>query len=318
MTVSGALLMLALTIGGAAGAAMLSSWIAAWRGLRPPAQTTGLAAMGAPFARGARLLTSPTRRLAKPDELLWRSGPILVASSALLAFAVIPLGPEIIPIDLSLGLFYFIVILGPLMVGFMNAGWGVNGKFDVVATFRAAAHIVAYEVTFGFAVLGAPMMAQTLSTVGIVDAQQRVWFAVLQPGSFAIYVVSALFIAYRHPFDLPFGGPEIAGGVGREYGGIERAIFVGARHALLGATVAIGVVVFLGGWLGPVLPAPLWFVLKAAVLMGAFTALPLVLPRLRLDQMLTVAWKGLLPLSLANIVVVGLATFPAAALGWIP
>ena len=318
MTMTGALQVVALAIGGGAVAAMLSSWVAAWRGFRPPAYRMGLAALGAPFARGARLLTSPSRTLAKPDRLLWRSGPILAASSVLLAYAVIPLGPGIVPIDLGLGLFYFIVILGPLMVGFMNAGWAVNGKLDVVATVRAAAHIVAYEVTFGFAVLGAPMMAQTLSTVGIVEAQQRVWFAVLQPGSFAIYVVSALFIAYRYPFDLPFGGPEIAGGVGREYGGIERAIFVGARHALLGATVAIGVVVFLGGWLGPVLPAPLWFVLKAVLLMGAFTALPLVLPRLRLDQMLTVAWKGLLPLSLANIVVVGLTTFPAVAFGWIP
>jgi NADH-quinone oxidoreductase subunit H len=315
---TGAFQMIALALGGASAAAMLSSWFATWRGLRPPPYRMGLAALGAPFARGARLLTSPTRSLAKPDQLLWRSGPILAAGSVLLAYAVIPLGPGIVPIDLGLGLFYFIVILGPLMVGFMNAGWGVNGKFDVVATVRAAAHIVAYEVTFGFAVLGAPMMAQTLSTVGIVEAQQRVWFVVLQPGSFAIYVVSALFIAYRHPFDLPFGGPEIAGGVGREYGGVERAIFVGARHSLLAATAAIGVVVFLGGWLGPVVPAPLWFILKAALLMGAFTALPLVLPRLRLDQMLTVAWKGLLPLSLANIVVVGLTTFPAAALGWIP
>lgn len=318
MTPASALLVIALALGGAALGAVLSAWFAAWEGLRPPAYAAGLAAFGAPFARGARLVTRPPRDLARPDRLLWRSGPILAAASVLLAWAVIPLGPGIVPIDLGLGLFYFIVILGPLMVGFMNAGWGVNGKLDVVATGRAAAHIVAYEVTFGFAVLGAPMMAETLSTVGVVEAQQRVWFVVLQPGSFAIYIVSALFIAYRHPFDLPFGGPEIAGGIGREYGGIERAIVAGARHALLAATAAIGVVMFLGGWLGPVFPAPLWFALKTALLMAAFTALPLLLPRLRLDQMLAVAWKVLLPFSLVNIIVVGLVTFGAAALGWIP
>ena len=318
MNTSGALLVISLAIGAAAMGAMLSSWIAAWSGLRPPDPAASVAALGAPFARGARLVSRPGRTLTKPDRLLRASGSVLAAGAVVLAFAVVPLAPATIALDLHLGLFYFIVVLGPLMVGFMNAGWGVNGKLDVIATGRAAAHIVAYEVTFGFAVLGGPMMAQTLSTVGIVEAQRNVWFAVLQPGSFALYAVSALFIAFRYPFDLPFGGPEIAGGVGREYGGIERAIIAGVRHALLGAVAAIGVVVFLGGWLGPVLPGPVWFVVKTLLVMSAFSALPLLLPRLRLDQMLALAWKGLLPASLANIILVGLVTFPAAALGWIP
>lgn len=318
MTAGSVLLLAALVLGGAALSAAFGSWWLAWDGLRPPSPRGSARALAEPFARGLRLARAPGRRLARPDALLWESAAAVAAASVVLAYAVVPLGPGLVPTDLSLGLFFAMIVLGPLMVAFMDAGWGENGKLGVVASFRTAAHVIGYEVTFGFAVLGPAMMAGSLSAVRIVEAQERVWFVALQPGSFAIYLASALFLAYRYPFDLPFAGAELAGGIAREYAGLERAVLSGVRHALLGLVAATGTIMFLGGWQGPLLPPAAWTVLKTAALVAALTALPLVLPRLRLDQMLAFSWKAVLPFALVNIVVVGIVTFAAETLGWLP
>lgn len=318
MSPESVLLLAALTLGGAAMSAAIGSWYLAWDGLRPPSARDAARALIDPFAGGLRHALAPGRRLARPDALLWGSAAAVALASVVLAYAVIPVGPGQVPADVSLGLFYAMVALGPLMVAFMDAGWGENGKLGVVATFRAAAHVIGYEVTFGFAVLGPAMMAGSLSAVRIVEAQERVWFVLLQPGSFAIYLASALMLAYRYPFDLPFAGAELAGGIAREYAGLERGVLAGTRHALVGLVAATGTVMFLGGWHGPLLPPAAWTALKTAAMVAALTALPLVLPRLRLDQMLAFAWKGVLAFALVNIVIVGVVTFAADAAGWLP
>lgn len=318
MSAAAVLLLTALVLGGATLSAAIGSWWLAWDGLRPPSARESARALAEPLARGLRLARAPGRRLARADGLLWASAAAVAAASVVLAYAVVPLAPGQVPLDISLGLFYAMIVLGPLMVAFMNAGWGTNGKLGVLASFRAAAHVIGYEVTFGFAVLGPAMMAGSLSAVRIVEAQERVWFVVLQPGSFAVYLASALVLAYRYPFDLPFAGAELAGGVAREYAGLERAILASARHALTGLVAATGTVMFLGGWQGPLLPPVVWTVLKTAVLVAALTSLPLVLPRLRLDQMLAFAWKGVITFALVNIVLVGVVTFAAERFGWLP
>jgi NADH-quinone oxidoreductase subunit H len=312
-----ALLIGALASFGGYASAVFDRWWFMWHGARPPRLKRLGAALVGPFDDALRELRRPVRRLTKPDGALWWSAPAIALASVLLAWAVIPIGPGIIASDLTLGLFFFIVVLGPFMVALMDAGWGTNGPFGVVTAFRAAAHIIAYEVAFGFAMLGPAMMAESLSAVRIVEAQEHVWFIVLQPGSFLIYVASALILAYRFPFDLPFAGAELAGGAMSEYSGPQRAILAGARHALVGALAAVGAVSFLGGWLGPFLPPILWTGLKTLGLIALFGAAPHVLPRLRLDQMLTFAWKGLLPFALANIVIVGIVAAVAGQLGWI-
>lgn len=312
----GLLLVSTLTLVGGYMTAAISAWFETWKGQTPNWALLPAAAL-APWYGVLRELRRPSRRLQKPDRLLWWTAPGTALICVVLAYAVIPVGPGLVATDLSLGLFFFIAVLGPLMVALMNAGWATNGKLGMVAAFRAAAHISAYEVTFGFAVIGPAMMASSLSSVRIVEEQSRVWFALLQPGSFLVYLGSALFISYRYPFDLPFAGRELAGGVLREYGAAQRGMLLLARHGLLGATAAVGTVAFLGGWLGPGLPGPAWFFLKTLALIVFFNALPLVVPRLRLDQMLAFSWKVLLPFSLVNIVVVGAVTFLAANLGWI-
>lgn len=266
----------------------------------------------------ARELRRPVASPEGADRLLWWTAPVVAITSVLLAFVVLPLGPGLVLADLSVGVFFFMIVLSPFMVALMNAGWGANSKDGVVASFRAAAHIVSYEVVFGFAVLGPAMMAQSLSAVRIVEAQERVWFSVLQPGSFLIYLGAALILAVRYPVDLPFGGAELAGGVLAPYRGPARVLLVIARDLLVVAVALVGAIAFLGGWQGPVLPAPLWTALKTGALIALFLVIPRFLPRARLDQMLVFSWKVLLPLSLANIVFVGIVSFAAAAAGLIP
>ena len=314
---SGLLLVGAMALTGAYLSAAISGWLAAWDGLRPRWDLIPAATM-APVFGAVRQLRRPSRRLEKSDTLLWVTAPSIAALSVTLSFAVIPLAQSLIATDLSLGLFYFVVILGPLMVALMNAGWGTNGKLGVLVAFRACAHIVAYEVTFGFAVIGPAMMAQSLSTVQIVEAQSRVWFALLQPGSFALFLASALFVTYRYPFDLPFAGDELAGGALREYSGVQKGLVEFARHALLAATAAIGAITFLGGWLGPVLPGPVWVVLKTVLLILLLSAGPLLVPRLRQDQMLAFSWKILVPFALGNILLVALVTSLAVSFRLLP
>lgn len=252
------------------------------------------------------------------DALLWWSAPAVAITSVLLAYAVLPIAPGSLVADLSTGLFFFLVVLSPFMVAIMNASWGANSKIGVVATFRAAAHVVAYEVPFGFAVLGPAMMAESLSAVRIVEAQERVWFAVLQPGTFLVYLGAALVLAVRYPFDLPFGGSELAGGAPAPYRGPARVLITVSRDLLLVAVALVGALAFLGGWHGPLLPPAAWTAVKTGALVLLFLALPRAVPRARLDQMLAFSWKVLIPFSLVNIVFVGIVTFAAESLGLIP
>lgn len=240
------------------------------------------------------------------DRLLFRSAPLVALATVSLAALVVPLGPTLVGFDPSIGLFYFIVMLGPFVIAMMNAGWGQNGKEGLFGTFRASIHLISYEVPLGFAAIGPVMAAQSLSTVRIVGAQGGLWYAVWQPLGLAIYLIAALFTAYRHPFDIPQAGSELEAGVLSEYSGARLLLFRVALDALFLLLMAMGVVLFFGGWRGPVLPGPLWFALKTLGLTALALWLSRRAPRLRHDQLISLAWKILLPASLLNVALVGI------------
>lgn len=260
-----------------------------------------------PFARALTLLSREPVVPAGADRLLFTSAPLVALAAVGLAALVVPLSPSLQAFDPSIGLFYFLVCLGPFAVALMNAGWGANGKLGLFGTFRAAAHLLSYEVPFGFAAIGPAMAAESLSTRQIVEAQAGVWFIVWQPLGFAIYVIAALMMSFRRPFDLPQAGSELGGGVLGEYSGGRLLVFRIALDVLFVLVAAMGTILFLGGWYGPLLPGPVWFVAKTIVLCAALLAIGRALPRLRHDQMLTIAWKLLLPASLVNVALVGIA-----------
>ncbi len=261
-----------------------------------------------PIANAVQLLRQENLVPRGADFFLYRSAPFIALAVVALTALVIPLGPNLIGFDPSIGLFYFIVLLSPFVVAMMNAGWSQNSKEGLFSTFRAAAYLVSYEVPIGFAAIGPVMAAQSLSTQHIVQSQAGLWYVVWQPLGLAIYLLAALFVSFRHPFDSALAGDELEGGVFAEYSGVRLLLFKVALDAIFLILMSMGILLFFGGWQGPLLPGPLWFVLKTLVLSALVLWAGRFLPRLRHDQILTLSWKILLPASLVNITLVGILT----------
>ncbi len=263
-------------------------------------------ALTLPLSEAASFLRQEDLTPRGADALLFKTAPLVAFVTVALAALAIPLGPGAAGLDTPVGLFYFIVVLGPFVVAMMNAGWGQNGKAGLFGAFRAAAHLVSYEVPLGFAAIGPVMAAGSLSTTRIVAAQNGLWFAVWQPLGVAIYALSAYFMAYRHPFDLPQAGSELAGGVLAEYSGPRLLLVRIALDSIFLLLMAMGAVLFFGGWQGPLLPPPVWLALKTATLAALLLCAGRRCPRLRPDQMLSLSWKLLLPTSLVHVMLTGL------------
>src|SRR5712692_4157694 len=261
-----------------------------------------------PIRDAAKLLRQENLLPRGADTFLFRSAPFIAIAVVALVALIIPLGPNLIGFDPTIGLFYFIVLLSPFVVALMNAGWSQNAKEGVFSTVRAAAYLVSYEVPIGFAAIGPVMAAQSLSIQHIVRSQAGLWYVTWQPLGLGIYVLASLFVTFRHPFDSLLSGSELEGGVLAEYAGPRLLLFKMALNAIFLILMSMGVVLFFGGWQGPWLPAPEWFVLKTFALAALVLWGGHLLPRLRHDQMLALSWKILLPASLINIMLVGILT----------
>lgn len=263
-------------------------------------------AVAGPLADSANLLSEQQLTPRAPDGLLFRSAPLIALAAVALGALIIPVGAGMIAFDPAVGLFYFVAVSSPFMVAMMNAGWSQNSKVGLFGTFRAAAYLISTEVPFGFSAIGPVMAAESLSTVRIVESQSNLWYVVWQPLGLAIYLVTALMMTFRHPFDSALAGSELEGGVLAEYTGARLLLFKIALNGFFVVLMALGVVLFLGGWQGPLLPGPVWFAIKTLALAALTLWASRFFPRLRHDQMLTFAWKVLVPGVLVNITLVGI------------
>jgi NADH-quinone oxidoreductase subunit H len=267
-----------------------------------------------PIADAIKLLTKEDIVPAAADAFIFRLAPAVVAVTAMLMFAVVPLGPDLrvfgraVPMvitDLNVGLLFVFALSSLGVYGVALGGWASNSKFALLGGIRGAAQMISYELALGLSLVPVVMLAGSFSLVAIVDAQAGVPFIVLQPVSFAIFVVSAMAESKRIPFDLPEAENELGAGFHTEYSGMRFGLFFLGEYVHIQVLGALTAVFFLGGWHGPWLPPVVWLMLKIVAVAVIMIWMRGTLPRLRYDQLMALGWKVLIPASLINIVVTG-------------
>lgn len=237
------------------------------------------------------------------DRLTFLAAPAVMFLSALLLYVVIPFGPRAVVMDLDIGVLYYLAVAGLSVISLLAAGWGSNNKYSILGAMRSTAQMLSYEVPLILAVAAVVMLSGTLSIQGIVRAQSRVWFIVLQPVGFLVYLTAVLAELNRAPFDLSEAESELVAGYNTEYSGMRWSIFFLAEYANLFAGSAMAATLFLGGWSGPWLPPLGWLLLKTYFFVFLAMWLRWTVPRVRVDQLLAVSWKVLVPISLANLLI---------------
>jgi NADH-quinone oxidoreductase subunit H len=207
--------------------------------------------------------------------------------------------------DLNVGILFMVAISSVTTIAILTAGWASNNKYALLSALRVAAQMVSYEVPMVLSILGVVLLTSSLSMVSIVGAQEQVWFVIAQPIAFLIFFICALAEVNRSPFDIPEAESEIVAGFHIEYSGIKFAMFFLAEYINTFVVSAIAVSLFLGGWQGPILPPYVWFFLKVFSVVFVIMWIRGTLPRLRVDQFMSFAWKFLVPLALANVLATG-------------
>jgi NADH-quinone oxidoreductase subunit H len=239
------------------------------------------------------------------DRFIFVLAPSIIPTTVLLAFAVVPFSEGISVADLNIGLLF---ILGMLSLGVYSVtfgGWASNSKYSLLGGLRGAAQMISYELPLGLSLIGVVMLAGSFRLTDIVRAQSPLWFIVLQPLGFLIFMIAGFAEARRIPFDLPEAENELVGGYHTEYSGMKFALFFMGEYLDITLLSALITVLFLGGWRGPFLPPILWFFLKLGMLINIFIWVRSILPRYRFDQLMQLGWKVLLPLTLLNILITG-------------
>ena len=263
-----------------------------------------------PLADALKLIGKEAYAPKNSVPLLWALGPILVVFSGVAALAILPFGNVkdgvgFYGIDVSIGVLYFFAFSSFAFYGLLLGGWASGSKYSFLGAMRSAAQLISYEVSMALALLGAIMIAGSLSLTELVEAQDEVWFIVPQIVGFLVFMVAGFAEAARVPFDLPEADAELVAGYQTEYGGMRFGSFMLAEYIEMFVISGIAATFFLGGWMGPG-PGwldPIWMLLKTLALVFVFFWVRATVPRLRYDQLMSLGWKVLLPLATLNVLV---------------
>lgn len=241
------------------------------------------------------------------DRWLFRLAPAFVFGAAFVGLMVMPVSPRLVGLDLNVGLVYVLAIPSIAVAGIIMASYGSYNKYAMLGGMRAAAQMVSYEVPRALSVIGVVMIAGSANLSSIVGAQS-VWYAFLQPIGFIVFLVATIAEINRVPFDLAESESELVTGYHTEYSGTRFVLFLFAEYIALIAAAALTVVLFLGGWHGPgpEFLAPVWFVVKMFGFIFVAMWIRWTLPRFRIDQVMDLGWKVLVPMALVNILVTGI------------
>lgn len=251
------------------------------------------------------------------DKPIFVIAPAIMLGSIWMAFAVVPFAPGIHVIDLNVGLLFFMGMSSLAVYGVMLGGLSSNNKFSLIGGLRSAAQVVSYEVFMGLSLMGVVMFTGSFSMVKIVEAQQDFWFVLTQFPGFVVFMIAGIAESHRLPFDLPEAEQELVQGFHTEYSGMKFGMYmVGEYMGVVLVSVFI-TTIFFGGWLGPDFLAWtgiawlstvidfFWFAIKTAFFISFFVLLRAAMPRPRYDQLMSLGWKVMLPVTLLNLVVTG-------------
>ena len=267
-----------------------------------------------PIADAIKMLTKEDIVPEAADRIVFLIAPAVVATTALLMFAVVPFGSTMIiwgreiPLvisDLNVGLLYVFGLSSLGVYGVALGGWASNSKFALLGGIRGAAQMISYELSLGLSLIPIVMLARSFSLVDIVEAQANYPFIFVQPIAFIIFFISAVAESKRIPFDLPEAENELGAGFHTEYSGMRFGLFFIGEYVHIQVLGALASVFFLGGWRGPWLPPVIWLFLKIIAVAMVMIWIRGTLPRLRYDQLMALGWKVLVPAALINIMVTG-------------
>jgi NADH-quinone oxidoreductase subunit H len=275
-----------------------------------------------PLADGLKSLTKEDIVPRSADKVIHLLAPLVLVVAAFLGYAVLPIGRNMVAVDLDAGVLYFFAVGSMVELSIFMAGWSSRNKYSLLGAMRAIAQMISYEVPLILSAIAVIMTVGSLSTVAIVEKQAGYtgiwphWF-VFTPWGFAgfvLFMIAGTAESNRSPFDLPEGESEIIAGYYIEYSGFKFALFFLGEYIGMFAISGLAITLFLGGWGAPFsfltwLPSYLWFFSKLFALIAMFIWVRSTLPRLRMDQLMNFAWKFMLPMGLLNLVNVGVWHF---------
>jgi NADH-quinone oxidoreductase subunit H len=307
---------------------LLERKVIAWAQSRLGPMRVGPYGVLQPVADAIKLMIKEDITPVRADKWVFTAAPIISMVPALIVYAVIPFGPTVTIFgrqislfitDINVGLLYVVSVASVGVYGIILAGYASNSKYPLLASLRASAQLISYEVAVTLTLVSVIMMAGSLSMVSIVRAQEssHVWYAFVQPLAFLIFFIGGLAETNRAPFDLPEAEQELTGGFHTEYSGMRFALFFLAEYANMIVVSSVATTLFLGGWLRPfpnvawlsfldIVPVWMWFLIKSFVFLYIFIWVRATLPRYRYDQLMRLGWKVLIPLAIANLVVTGI------------
>lgn len=254
-----------------------------------------------PLADGIKLLFKEDITVAHAHKLYFIAAPVISVAAVLACFAVIPFSGSVFVADISVAVLYLMAFSSMGVYGVLLAGWSSNNKYSALGGYRAAAQMVSYEVPLALSLVGVLILGGTMSLVDIVNNQKGLWYVFKQPLGFIIFVVCTFAETNRTPFDFYECDNELVAGYQTEYSSMKFGLFYLAEYAHILLASCLITIFYLGGWNGPFLPAIIWFVIKVFLVLFVFIWVRATFPRLRYDQLMTLAWKVLLPLAFVNI-----------------
>jgi NADH-quinone oxidoreductase subunit H len=278
-----------------------------------------------PLADVIKLMFKEELRPSAADAILFTLAPVISATAAFAAFAVVPFGAETTlfgllatPLrlqvaDLNVGILVVFAIASMGVYGIVLAGWSSNSKYSLLGGLRSSAQMISYELSYGLALAGVLLIANSLSLHDIVEGQSGAWLFViprwyvfLQPVGFLIFMTAGIAETNRAPFDFPEAEQELVAGYHTEYSSMRFAMFFLAEYINMVTVSAVAADLFLGGWHGPLLPESLgwvWFLVKVGAILFFYVWMRWTLPRYRYDQLMAFGWKVLLPVAAVNLIV---------------